>query len=48
MLGEDTDDLYLDGIGIKVMFDGRLRGLNERGNFMIIFIFLRRRVRVVL
>lgn len=48
VLGEDTDDPYLDGTGTKVMLDGRLRGLNERGNFMTIFISLRRRARAVL
>lgn len=48
VLGEDTDDPYLDGTGTIVMLDGRLRGLNERGNFMTIFISLRRRARAVL
>lgn len=46
VLGEDTDDPYLDGTGTKVMLDIWLRGLNER--FKIIFISLRRRARAVL
>lgn len=46
VLGEDTDDPYLDGTGTKVMLDGWLRGLNER--FKTIFISLRRRARAVL
>lgn len=45
VLGEDTDDPYLDGTGTKVMLDRCLRGLNE--HFKTIFISLRRRARAV-
>lgn len=48
VLGEDTDDPYLDGTGTKVMLDRCLRGPNEHGYFKTIFISLRRRARAVL
>lgn len=48
VLGEDTDDPYLDGTGTKVMLDGWLRGPNKHGYFKTIFISLRRRARAVL
>lgn len=43
VLGEDSDDPYLDGTGEIVMLDGCLRGLNDHGHLKTILISLRRR-----
>lgn len=40
VLGEDTDDPYLDGTGTKVMLDGRLRGLSMNVAILWLSLFL--------